>query len=116
MSEAPNFDPKNSSHGSGSGPGPLSPSSALSALYTHEYKHNDKDPGINKPLYEPDVTKENHSAKPKSEKKTKDEPRRKLLDNYDFTFQGLYVSGSKYGRKTIGTELGAPGQGGCVAM
>ena len=41
---------------------------------------------------------------------------RSCMANFDFTYSGLYVSGSRYGRKTLGTGTGAGGSGECVLM
>ncbi len=57
-----------------------------------------------------------HAVKAKSEAKYNKKGSRGCMAQFDFTYSGLYVSGSKYGRKTLGTGTGAGGSGECVMM
>ena len=56
-----------------------------------------------------------HSVEAKSKAKY-NKGNRGCMAQFDFTYSGLYVSGSKYGRKTLGTGTGAGGSGECLMM
>ena len=78
---------------------------SLSSLPHHHHKHASSTSQLsaNEPLI--------HPVKAKSEKSN-----RGCMAKFDFTYSGLYVSGSQYGRKTLGTGTGAGGSGECVIM
>ncbi|KAK0514111.1 hypothetical protein JMJ35_003833 [Cladonia borealis] len=57
-----------------------------------------------------------HPAQPKSSAKHNKKAPRGCMAQFDFTYSGLYVSGSQYGRKTLGTGTGAGGSGECGIM
>ena len=84
--------------------------SSSSPFPTHHHKdaHPNSHPSANEPLV--------HSVKAKTEAKSTKKGSRGCMGQFDFTYSGLYVSGSKYGRRTLGTGTGAGGSGECVMM
>ena len=57
-----------------------------------------------------------HPPHPNSTANHKKKAPRGCMSHFDFTYSGLYVSGSQYGRKTLGTGTGAGGSGECGIM